>query len=145
MFDNLNIEDFRVSDVQGEDLMTLVDQHTGKGAIINDEYQILERPRIDDAKNVNTHEFNFVDNGTRALVIKNDRRKAPLDQVREIGFDGPCSVDYEHFQELDTETWEVVFDWDSMDHVRLSESTWLESSVEDRCNSHWDFLYAVPA
>ena len=140
MFDNRNVEDFRISNVNGRDLMTLLFQETGQGALINETYQIVEDPQIDDASNVNTHEFNFVQNGTRVLVIKNDEREASREQSEEIGFDGNCVAEYEHFQELDTETWEVVFDWDSKDHIRLNESTLTDESVEDRCWG-WDFLY----
>lgn len=140
MFDNRNVEDFRLSNVKGETLMTLIYQHTGAGIIMNASGEVLEEMQIDDASNVNTHEFHFVENGRRALVIKNDWREASLDESRGIGFDGQCVANFEHFLELDTETWETVFDWDSMDHVHLNESTLTEGSVEDRC-SGWDFLY----
>lgn len=143
MFDNRNVEDFRMSNVNGEDLMTLIYQDIGAGVIIDDGYEIRAEAKIDDAWTINTHELHFVDNGTRALVVKNDKREASLDQSQEVGFDGQCVAEYEHFLELDTETWEAVFDWDSKDHVRLNESTLTDSPVEDRC-SDWDFLYYSP-
>lgn len=109
--------------------------------LMDEMYEVIAKPEIDDPENVNTHEFNFVDGGKRVLVIKNDEREASREQSEEIGFDGNCVAKYEHFQELDTESWEVVFDWDSMDHVRLNESTLTEEEdLEDRC-SGWDFLY----
>ena len=141
MFDNRNIEDFRMSTVKGQDMMTLLSQETGKGALIDETYRIVEQPQIDDASIINTHEFHFIENGARVLLIKNDRREASREQSEEIGFDGNCVAEYEHFQELDTETWEVVFDWDSKDHVRLNESTFTDNAVEDRCQDY-DFLYA---
>lgn len=140
VFDNRNVEDFRISNVRGEDLMTLVLLHKGTGVIIDGCYDIRETPKIDYPWRINTHEFHFVDNGTRALVIKNEEKHAPLDQSREVGFDGQCVVKYERLQELDTATWKTVFDWDSRDHVRLSESTLTDSPIKDRCSS-WDFLY----
>lgn len=143
MFDNRNIEDFRMSTVKGQDMMTLLSQETGKGALIDETYRIVEQPQIDDASIINTHEFHFIQNGARVLLIKNDRREASREQSEEIGFDGNCVAEYEHFQELDTETWEVVFDWDSKDHVRLNESTFTDNAVEDRCQDY-DFLYAFP-
>lgn len=142
VFDNRNVEDFRISNVRGEDLMTLVLLHKGTGVIIDGGYDIRETPKIDYPWRINTHEFHFVDNGTRALVIKNEEKHAPLDQSREVGFDGQCVVKYERLQELDTATWKTVFDWDSRDHVRLSESTLTDSPIKDRCSS-WDFLYDV--
>lgn len=143
MFDNRNVEDFRISNVEGEALMTLVYQDAGAGIIMNGSAEVREEAQIDEAWNVNTHEFYFVDNGRRVLVIKNEWREASLDESQEIGLDWQCVANYEHFLELDTETWETVFDWDSMDHVHLNESTLTEWSAEDRCGG-WDFLYGSP-
>lgn len=142
MFDNRNVEDFRLSHIRGEDLMTLVSQLDGTGVIMDDAYRILKERKIDRDAKVNTHEFNFVDNGTRVLVVINDDRYAPLDQSREVGYHGRCFANFQHFRELDTETWETVFDWDTRDHVRLSESTMTDGSLGERC-ARWDFLYAA--
>ena len=138
---NENVMDFRVSNVKGEDMLTLL--FKGTAFLIDDRYEIREKLEISEPWRADEHDFYFLDNGRRVLVFQKEERNATLDQSREVGFDGNCVVTYEQFQELDTETWQPVFYWDSMDHVPLIESTQENSFIEDRC-AGWDYLYSVP-
>lgn len=139
MFSKGNIEDFRMSNVNGENLMTLMDQGRGEGIIFDNHYEIRDVIHMD---HFNSHEFNFVENGTRTLVIKGNHKQATEEMSKKVGYHGRCGAAFDGFQELDvTNNYEPTFDWSSWDWIGLDESTLTEGSVNNRCGGNWDFLY----
>lgn len=144
MFGNRNVEDFRISNVRGEQLMTLMHQKEFAGFILDNDYTIRRKvEEVSNPGNINTHEFHFVEDGTEALVIKTDHKDASEEMSKAIGYDGTCKdLAFDKFQALDTKTWEVKFSWSSYDHIGLDESTLDDSSVEQRCSGGWDYVYA---
>lgn len=50
---------------------------------------------------------------------------APSDprELSALGYGESCIVEYSGFEERDTSTWEVTFEWSAKDRVRLEEST----------------------
>lgn len=133
-----NVEDFRISNVRGELMMTMMDQKAGEGWIFDNHYEVREEH---DFTHFNSHEFNFIDNGTKVLVVNSDRREASEEDSESIGFDGRCSVDFDFFQELDvTNDWEPLFVWESYGHIGLDESTLTDKAVNNRCGGGWDYL-----
>ena len=139
-FSKGNVEDFRVSNVNGDYVMTLMSQNRGQGIILDSSYEILHALQVDNPGRINTHEFNFVDNGTRALAIKSHKQESTEEMAKAIGYDGECLCGFDGFEEYDTTTWKSVFDWRSFGKVGLDESSFTANPVEQRCKSGWDFM-----
>ena len=141
-FSKGNIEDFRFSNVNGEMLMTLMDQGNNEAIVFDTHYEVVKAVHFD---HFNSHELNFVENGTRALVEKGNHKEATEKMGEAIGYDGRCKVAFDGFAELDaTDDYKFTFSWSSWDHIGLDESTLTEAPVNKRCDSGtWDFLYAA--
>ncbi|TKA66897.1 hypothetical protein B0A55_11516, partial [Friedmanniomyces simplex] len=123
-FDGANIMDFRLQNVSGVESLTLVDNNLSKGIVLNSQYEIVESMQWgDDPIDINDHEFQWVDNNTRNLVINSAWTRAPVEASRTVGFDGECNTIFESFKELNATTGEETFRWDSYNHIRLNEST----------------------
>lgn len=138
MFSKGNIEDFRISNVDGEFLMTLMDQGRHEIIVMDNQYKIRKQIPI---KHFNSHELNFIQNGTRALVVKNHPQYATKKMSKAVGFDGECHAGFDGFWELDvTNNYEHTFEWESWGRIGLEESTLTEQSVEKRCTHNWDFM-----
>ncbi|KAK3714801.1 hypothetical protein LTR37_007536 [Vermiconidia calcicola] len=144
-FSKGNVEDFRMSNVRGKNMMTLMSQGKGQGVILNNNYKIAETLQVDNPGSVNTHEFHFVENGTRALVIKSHRQKATKEMSKAVGYDGECDCQFDGFEEYDTTTWKSTFDWRSFGKVGLDESSLTGPPVAQRCRNGWDFIHANSA
>ena len=135
--------DFRISNIKGEDVMTLTDWDEGRGIIVDSSYQIRDAMVFDRDEPVNGHEFNFVENGTRALIINNEWGRATVPMAEKIGWHTPdCKMIGNNILELDTETWKPTFKWRSYEHIGLDESTFEEQSLRKRClsSSGWDYV-----
>lgn len=145
MFDNHNVEDFRMSNVRGEQLMTLMHQIDHAGYIVDNDFTIREKlKQVDNHGNINTHEFHFVEDGTEAIVIKTDVHAASEEMSKVVGYDGQCkSVFFDKFEVFDTKTWEVKFSWSSEDHIGLDECTLGGQHFDKWCQGgNWDYVYA---
>ena len=144
--DQANIMDFRLSDVRGEKMMTMLDHDRADGIIIDDNYEVRDLVLItDDKDHVNGHEFQWVDNGKSVLIIRNEKKDATQEEKDSVGFkgDGPCNANYMSFHELDaTNNYESIFDWHAFGHIKLNESTMTDSKVEARCNT-WDNMCVI--
>ena len=139
MFSQGNVEDFRISNVNGEYLMTLMDQGRGEVFVFDNHYEVLYNHGW---KHFNSHELNYIRNGTRAFVIRSYGEDASEEMSAVIGFDGNCQVMFDHLLELDvTNDYETLWEWHTEDHVGLDESTLTEASVPNRCTgSKWDYM-----
>ena len=134
-----NVEDFRLSNVRGQQMLTLMSAGTGQAVILGGDYQIAETLQVDRPNVVNTHELNFVENGTRALVIKSHLQAGTKEMSKLVGYDGKCMGQFDGFEEYDTKTWKTTFDWRSFGKVGFEESSLTGRPVEQRCNN-WDFM-----
>ena len=103
-------------------------------------YEIVDRVQVDNSNKINTHEFNFVENGTRVLVIKGHGEYATKEQSALVGFDGECHCAFDGFEELETKTWKTVFDFRSYGVIGLDESTLTYGDIEKQCEGQWDFM-----
>lgn len=141
LFSQGNVEDFRVSNVNGENLLTLMDQGRGEAIILDHHYEVRDVIKID---RINTHEFHFVENGTKALIVKANPREATKEMGEAIGWYGerPCRVGADKLVELDVaDNWKQVFEWEPFGHIGLDESTMTGNPVDVRCGSGgWDYL-----
>ena len=144
MFDNGNTEDFRLSNVNGEDVMTVMDQRHARGVFINNHYEEIKREKTNGKGMFNSHEFHIVDNGTKALVVWTDREEIEEEESAKVGFQGRCEVDCNGINEFDVETWERTFTWsscrDGEGNIGLDESTLNGGSIENKCRRNWDYV-----
>jgi hypothetical protein len=145
MFDNGNIEDFRISNVNGEDMMTVMDQRHSKGVFIDNHYRVVDRRQANgpNGKGFNSHEFHFVDNGTKALVVWSEGRYYSESETLEaLGEDMKCHVACDGINEYDVKTWQSTFSWSSCDHIGLEESTYKTNFLPKQCGGRWDYVHA---
>ena len=148
MFDNgKSTHGFQIHKIRGESLMTLLNRDLGTAVIFDNHYEIRDTIKIDTVSQMNARELHFVDNGTRALVIKTENKVSTIKDAETVGHNGPCHAAWDGIQELDTETWEPVFTWSPLGHIGLNESTHdTNLPIEETCNSNhggWDFMYAA--
>lgn len=137
---------FQLHNVRGEDLMTTLDWDTGEIAIWDDHYEVVETIDAYRGKRVNSHELHFVDNGSKAVVMKTKYEPASLEETHSIGlYNGkPCHADWDGIEEYDTATWQTTWEWNPQGRVFLNESTYVDTPVEKRCNMEhlgWDALH----
>lgn len=147
-FDGANILDFRINDVTGQDMITMSDRDQGTGIIVDERYEIRDVVQMEDGRGqINGHEFHFVDNGTRILMMKNRRKKATEEATQSLGFHGKgsCVVNFNAFVEVDAVTFEEKFHFDTFDHIDVTESTYTDGGPDHFCQSGglgWDFIHA---
>ncbi|EME80230.1 uncharacterized protein MYCFIDRAFT_77993 [Pseudocercospora fijiensis CIRAD86] len=139
------VDDFRISHVAGELLMTMIWDEHGAGVMMNSSYEIVKAREFTRPHLINMHEFHFVDDGRRAIILRGNRKKAGAEDAKAVGFDEEtsCMAEFDGFEEFDTTTWERTFQWSSFGRIALSESTWQDSrTIRERCEEGWDFLHA---
>lgn len=146
LFDNYNTFAFRVANVGGKDMLTALHPSSERGVIMDDKYQIQEEVHVGEyGETTNMHDFQIVDNGTRALYLNHETTNN-MRNSRAAGYtDGPCRVSYNGIEEQDIKSGEITFKWNSYGKIALDESIiWHHSPAEiceypDRHNSK-DYL-----
>ncbi|KAF2216197.1 hypothetical protein CERZMDRAFT_33768, partial [Cercospora zeae-maydis SCOH1-5] len=143
LFRNTMTDDFRISNVGGQDLMTLLHQEKGQGVVFQPSYGVRNAIRFGDPRAINIHEFHFVDDGNRALIIRSNKTTASIDDSKYVGATEGCIAEFDGFEEFETNTWASVFKWNSLGQIRLNESMTDDGiAIETKCDSGWDFLHA---
>lgn len=146
--DTANINDFRVSIVDGEQMLSFFDRDRQAGIILDQHYRVQHVLDLR-SENVNSHEFNVINDGRSALVLKNDLRsmtQREKDIVSSLSRnEAGCLVQYTRFQEIDIESGEVTFEFDSRGKIGVDETReWIQDgSVSAHCKEEegwWDFL-----
>ena len=110
--------------------------------ILNNDYTIRKSINLNKGRGMNTHELNFVENGTRVLYLDGGRQMASREESRRIGFEGECAANFDGFSEVDVtndEDWQQKFSWQSHGRIGLEESTLTAGLPEGRCDG-WDFM-----
>lgn len=96
-------------------------RRTGAGFFLNSSYELRQSLLIaEDDSHSNQHEFNIVNNGRRALVTTHDTKELP---ASDLGLDGDIWVRTDGFKEMNVQTGETVFEWATIEHVSLDESS----------------------
>ena len=132
--------DFRQSYVAGENRLTMLDRDRATGTILNSNYDIFDILYLADQDIINGHELNFVENGTTVLHLTNDKLDATSEDKQGVGFTGSeCVANFNGFKERSVKTGEVLFDWSSHGKIHLNESSEIDGSIDDRCNTY-DFM-----
>ena len=136
-----------------EQMLTAMDIRTQKAVMINNRYEISRTEEASGPGAYNTHELNFVDNGTRALVVyshfAHDSTEA---ESKLVGFEGRCHSTCNGLVEYAVESWEPTFLWSSCEgeygagSITLEESTMDDPElVQEKCSSQWDYVHANSA
>lgn len=124
-----------MSNVIGEDLLTFLYARNRTAIFMDKHFNIRKVFQTSvEGELENMHELHFVDNGTRALYFYDETRNVSESQSEAIGFTSwRCPIRENSIRELDLSNDNVVFSWSSSNHIDLTESTFTERSVEDRC------------
>ena len=148
LFDGFTTFDFRVTNIQGKRMLSLVYPRGGKAIVLNESYEIAKTIDIGDEKlhenqrALNAHEFTTVDNGRRALFLTRFPKRTSRKNSELVDFDRKCLAIFDEIEELDTETWTSTHSWNSEGHVGLDESCVTKDPLRLRCagKKAWDFL-----
>lgn len=142
LFDDINIMDFKLSNVKGEDRLTMMYPVEGLGYIFDNHYELVEKVRVGiTGETLNMHEFHFLDDGKTLLLLKRNTTYASKEMSKETGYDGKCHVTFEGFEEVSTEDWETKFTWSMVGKIGLGESTMDQGPPENRCSGGaWDYM-----
>jgi hypothetical protein len=141
-FDGWDVFDFKVSNVGGKDMLTGLHPHENRGFIINNKYENHAEVDTGITKvTMNMHDFEIVDNGTRALYLNKDRKEISVENSLAVGFDGHCKAEFTGFQERDLKTGDITFTWSPENRIGLDESTMRTPHIENACTGEaWDYL-----
>ena len=137
-----NVEDFRISNVNGETHMTLFAHN--QAMVLNDDYSVVSARSLETDGALNTHELNLVENGTRAIVLRNSLRSvSAADSKMFMGTAGEkeCIARYDGFSVLDVtrDDWPEAFRWQSFGNIGMDESTYRIGGPGYLCRG-WDFM-----
>ncbi|KAK5163784.1 uncharacterized protein LTR77_010458 [Saxophila tyrrhenica] len=145
LFDNGNIEDFRLSNVDGVEMMTLMDQRHSKGVFMDKHFQVKDRKMANGPSGggFNSHEFHFVENGTRALVVYGEGRSFSKEEAKKaLGFGETCKVACDGIHEREVKGWKSTWEWNSCDHIGLEQSSYKVDYLNNQCSGKWDYIHA---
>jgi hypothetical protein len=93
----------------------------GRGVIMNANYTVVKTVEAgNNAPSIDIHEFNLINNGKSALVTIYE--SIPYDLSDYNVTSGQGWLNQGVFQEIDTDTGEVIFEWKSIDHVDVHDS-----------------------
>lgn len=148
---NQKTEKERGEGERGEAFLTFLVQKTGEAVVLDEMYQVRERRKVGKGGgNFNSHELHFLgdgddgdDDGTKVVVMHETHRTASSEELRGLSSSSmnettsPCKVQWDGFRVLNTLTWETMFEWNSYNHVKLSESTFLDGGIESLCSNPW--------
>lgn len=126
LFDHFMGHDFRIAQVGGVDMLTVVYSHNNSGVILDKNYRIIRDVGYSDSHmHSNFHDFNVVEDGTRALVLTRDEHTVlSKEKTKVIGFDGECIVRGDGMKYLDITTSppRTLFAWNASDYLELNEN-----------------------
>lgn len=132
--ENFGVFSFKVSNVAGKDMLTVLYPERDEGLILTDKYEEYATvPTGEHGVTMNMHEFQIVENGERALYLNKDK-KTNLRNSRKVGFqDGPCEIVYHKIMEQEIETGEITFEWSAEDQIALDESDMYKDDPVELC------------
>lgn len=149
MFENRNIFDFKaVDNIDGRYHLSFIEQHQwqddgtdkGRGFIFNEHYEVEHTsPVTNDLTAFNMHEFNVLDGGKTALACAYRAQLTPLEDLGRP--DETVWVQNGGFVELDTETGNVLVDWNSPGRIFMTESVTLNQWDRPIDYPGWDYIH----
>lgn len=121
--DYFNVFSLQVTQFNGQNMLSFLQPAESQGVVMNNHYAPVRHVRVGTSGSTgNMHDFQIVDDGTKALYLTNLRKQISRERSRYYDYDGECEVIFAGIQERDLETDRVLFEWDSDDHIPLSES-----------------------
>lgn len=126
--------------------LTFLVQKTGEAVVLDEMYQVRERRKVGKGGgNFNSHELHFLGDGdgTKVVVMHETHRTVSSEEIRGLSSSSmnettsTCKVQWDGFRVLNSLTWETIFEWNSYNHVKLSESTFLDGGIESLCSNPW--------
>lgn len=128
--------------------LTFLVQKTGEAVVLDEMYQVRERRKVGKGGgNFNSHELHFLGDGegdgTKVVVMHETHRTASSEELRGLSSSSmnettsPCKVQWDGFRVLNSLTWETMFEWNSYNHIKLSESTFLDGGINTLCSNPW--------
>lgn len=145
MFQGSDSYDFRMSDFGEEKLMTFAYRDDCAAVFMDTNYKVKKEGRFArDLGDLNMHDLNVIENGTRALVLTKQGGIATEQMSKDVGLEKDlCHAAFDGFKVMDTtkDQWEPVFEWSTFDHIPLWESTYTNREIESLCSTGWDYLH----
>lgn len=141
MFQSANTFDFRVIEVEGQRWMSVLCTYLESAFLLDEHYRIRKTiPLGARGQVINMHDFNVIENGTRALALHRNITDPGKEQINGLGRHGQCRAISQWFEERDItrDGWNTVFRWNSLYHIGMNEST----MTDGECRGVWDFLHA---
>jgi len=135
--------DFNVQSYQGKPVLTWWHGRTGhiygRGTcyIADSSYTQIARVQCGNGLMADMHEFNLTSQGT-ALV---DAYKPQMADLRSVGGKKNGVVAAGMVQEIDIATGDVIFEWNSLDHVPLTESTSRPANGSGTSDMPFDYFH----
>lgn len=132
MYDNRNVFDFKANwNIDDDPHLSFIIQHDnqvkGSGMILSTNYEIEhEVDVVNDLEAFNMHEFNILDGGKTALACTYRTQTISFADFGRPGEESWAQTG--GFVELDVDSANVLFEWDSRDQISVLESAVLSSS-----------------
>ena len=146
MFDNRNVFDFKTVTLFNETFISLILQFTadeserGFGMILDQNYEVFRKlPLRSDLGVFDIHEFNVLDNGHSALVTNYLSAEITLEAYNRP--DETTWLEYGGFAEIDINSAEVLYHWNSFDEVPLAESVHYHPNARVEGHPGWDYVH----
>jgi hypothetical protein len=150
MFKNRNTFDFKSVYFNGTQHLTLalghlvdiVPDRKQTGIVMNTAFEVLENVTATDTDDRHTvldvHDFNVIEDGKNSLWTMNK-----VERINKTAFGLPSDANSKigngGFREEVIATGDVVFEWDSLDHLSIYES-YNGGEVTDKSLPFWDYL-----
>jgi hypothetical protein len=136
-----------------EGMLTAMDLRFSSAVFIDNHYKIRRKEDASGPGAFNTHELNFVEDGTKALVVYTHfHHNSTLAESQLVGYEGECHSICNGIVEFDVKTWDRTWIWSSCPeehgkgYIALDESTMKdEEVVQKRCEKRWDYIHANSA
>lgn len=137
--------DFRVQSYQGQPVLTwwqgtplsLAGPGPGADYIANSHYQVIATVNAGNGQQSNGHEFQLTPQGTALLTIY----KQTTADLTSVGGPKNGQVLEGEVQEVDIKTGKVIFQWDSLDHVPVTDSHQPLPADPTNPATPWDYFH----
>ncbi|KAJ5280867.1 hypothetical protein N7478_006239 [Penicillium angulare] len=146
MFDNRNVFDFKTVTLFNETYISLILQYShdgsehGWGVIMDKNYEIYRKiPVREDLGWFDIHEFNVLDNSNTALVTNYLYEEITLEAFGRP--EEKTFLEYGGFAEIDINTNEVLYHWNSFNEIPVTESVHYTKYSAVEGAPGWDYVH----
>lgn len=144
MFKHINVMDFKVMNVDGQDKLSMLYAVEGNAYILDEAYAVQEKVFTGvTGVTFNMHDFHTIEDGRKYLYLQRNITEASEEMsMQELGFNGKCKVTFPGIEERDVKSKNILWKWDGTGNIPFSDSTMNFAPAEVRCSSHWDYLHS---